>query len=265
MNTTILSALRRLSPRGAALVAAVCVSACIFGGGGTEVGGGSTSSDVQFVQGLVLDGERLRTQFNLCESVLADLEFRRSGDSVEIEWGTTVGEAEMPFVDIYRRKADGAFPEGTLTRIGSRVRASSTLLQANAGLIDSVKAFQDFVYAKEVIYVKNGVAGFAYPKLFVFSLRHADFENPEIAFSYHGNDSLVMMQGAETVTVKQKPFHSFKVRSSDLDHDPVEADLDSCTNADAAIYESGWLPEFLGLESEAAKVSAQGARRRGGR
>jgi hypothetical protein len=265
MNRTTLSALRDLFPKGAALVAAACVSACIFGGGGTEVGGGSASSDVQFAQSLVFDDGRLRTQFNLCDSEFADLEFRISGDNVEIEWGMTVGEAEMPFVDIYSRKADGAFPEGTLTRIGSRVRATAVVLQANAALIDSVKAFQDFMYANEVIYVKNGMAGFAYPKLFVYTLRRVDFENPEISFSYKGNDSLVMKQGEETVTVKQKPFQSLTVRSSDPEHEPVEAELDSCTNADAAVYESAWLLEFLGQDSEVAKVSAQGARRRAGR
>jgi hypothetical protein len=106
----------------------------------------------------------------------------------------------------------------------------------------------NFLYQDEEAFIGPKILYFAYPKLWVNSLRSAEYrhrDDAEPTFQYIGKDSLYMSRAGETVGVRYKPFQFFRANSSLESHEPINVDLTDSCDFVGDVIDTTWVQSFL--------------------
>ncbi len=218
---------------------------------------------------LIINGEQCEDDWNP-----SPIKYRLRGDSLDLGWEYTPIEFTADTLVI----VDTFHIGGTYVRdgSGSTVKGAWKLVEHRPWDAHSAASLYvqtelekwNFLYADEKIFITSQIILFAYPRLWTYSTRSAEYnqlEDPSVEFRYVGKDSLRVIRPDETVGMKYKVSQFFRARSSSSLHPRIVASLiDSCDYV-GPIIDTSWVGTFLyGYDyNDAAKHSpyrAVGAR-----
>lgn len=249
------------------VVLGVLLTSCLTDKGGESIPASSTpwADNVQewYFLKSVSGSEIMRSDSVACGEgfELDPLRFRLRGDSLDLgfanfsatwsendsgEWVVVESSDTIYFGGTYSRTAGAA---GSLYGSWKLVdHRPWDAVSAQSPRIDTIAEIWDFLYADEELRITPSAMTFAYPTLRLWVVRAAEFSQRNdsgVSFTYVGRDSVRFVRDDEVTTIKYKPFHSIRARTTYPGRDPIFVSLADSCDFPSSVVDSSWIYRAL--------------------